>query len=119
MLRRRSAKYPDSTTWGDFTRAYFAERRPYIDKPTLLRFVHDAIASSKRFEFNAHALDDWLGKMVILSSKDDARTYPRLSALQARYPRANTHVFEEGGHHSVFLYPVAYIAALEVYLTTR
>jgi pimeloyl-ACP methyl ester carboxylesterase len=56
------------------------------------------------------------GRMLSLTSADDSFSYPRLAILQERYPRAETHVFEAGGHHTYLFFPEAYTEVLERFL---
>ena len=52
----------------------------------------------------------------MLGSRDDTAAFGSLGKLQARYPNATTHVFEEGGHHTFMFFPEAYTAALKTFL---
>ena len=114
LLRRRAKKYPKSSEWADFTRAYFRERLEVVDKKTVLRFVEDVARSDVPQRFDSH--DNWPGEILLLSTTDDPISSPRLDALKERYPRAHVEVLAEGGHHTVFLFPDAYLDALASFL---
>lgn len=66
--------------------------------------------------YKREIIQAWPGETVILNSKDDAATIEAVKELQARLPRARTHLFEEGGHHTLLLFPEAYTAALKGFL---
>ena len=62
------------------------------------------------------AFEAWPGRMLLLTSEDDALSYPRLGLLQERYPQAETFVFEAGGHHTYLFFPEAYTEVLQSFL---
>ena len=45
-------------------------------------------------------------------------SFPRVNGQQARYSNAETHVFEDGAHTTLMLYPDAYNAVLRGFLKT-
>ena len=61
-------------------------------------------------------MESWPGKILILGSRDDEAAVHSLEKLQARYPRASTHLFGQGGHHAFMFFPEAYAATLSAFL---
>jgi aminoacrylate hydrolase len=113
IFRRRSKAYPSTSEWADFTRAFFAERIAALDKAELVQFFESGIEAARDFKFEPQ---NWRGKTLLLSSQDDTTTLKRLNEMQARYPAAQTHIFERGGHHTLLLFPEIYHAALANFL---
>lgn len=113
MFRRRSKGYPSTSEWADFTRAFFAERIAALDKARLIQFFESGMETARAFQFDPQA---WRGQTLLLTSKDDAATFKRLSEMRARYPAAQTHIFEQGGHHTLLLFPKIYNSALANFL---
>ena len=109
IFRRRSKDYPSTSEWVDFTRALFAEKIAALTKADVVQFLKAGMETARSFHFDPQG---WREKTLLLSSKDDATTYKRLSEMQARYPAAQTHVFEQGGHHTVLLFPKTYNAMI-------
>lgn len=116
LFKRRSSRFPSTSEWAVFTRAFFAERIAALSKEDLLQFMQSGVEAARSFKFEPQALQNWHGRILLLSSKDDATTFPRLNEMQARYPAARTHVFEQGGHHTVLLFPEIYIATVARFL---
>lgn len=112
LFKKRSSRYPSNSEWADFTRAFFTERIATLKKEDLLLFVQSGVEAARSFQFDPQALQNWTGRILLMSSKDDATTFPRLNDMQARYPSAQTHVFEQGGHHTVLLFPKIYNAMI-------
>ena len=69
--------------------------------------------TARTFKFDPQS---WRGKTLLLMSKDDATTFKRLNEMQARFPAAQTHIFEQGGHHTVLLFPEIYSSTLAIFL---
>lgn len=113
LFRRRSKDYPSTSEWADFTRAFFAERIAALDKADVIQFFESGAEAARAFQLDPQR---WRGKTLLLSSKDDATTFKRLSEMQARYPAAQTHVFEQGGHHTLLLFPEDYNSTLTTFL---
>lgn len=116
IFTARSSRYPATSEWVHFTRAFFAERIATLEKTSLIRFFESGTEAARAFQFEPQALQNWPGKILLLSAKDDSTTFPRLNELQARYPTAQTHIFEQGGHHTVLLFPETYTSALTNFL---
>lgn len=113
IFRRRSKEYPPNSEWADFTRAFFAERIVTLNKADLIRFFESGVETARDFQFDSQS---WYGKTLLLSSKDDAITFKHLNEMQTRYPVAQTHVFEQGGHHTLLLFPDIYRFTIEKFL---
>jgi pimeloyl-ACP methyl ester carboxylesterase len=107
---------PPSSKWIEFHNAYFREASSRITKTMFVRFLEGSIAVRRGFVFEPEVLESWAGEILILASKDDQAAYASLGKLQARYPRAQTHLFEEGGHHTFMFFPEAYIAVLREFV---
>ena len=60
----------------------------------------------------------WTGRVpsAAVTSRNDRLSFPRLAELQARYPSAQTHIFEEGAHTTLMLFPDLYNAELKRFL---
>lgn len=113
IFRRRSKDYPSTSEWTDFTRAFFAERIGTLDKADLVQFFESGMETARTFQFDSQS---WRGKTLLLSSKDDATTFKRLNKMQARYPATQMHIFEQGGHHTLLLFPETYNSTLTNFL---
>lgn len=116
LFKNRSSHYPSSSEWADFTRAIFAERIASLEKEDLLLFIRSGVEVARAFQFEPQALRTWSGRILLISSKDDVTTFPQLGEMQMRYPSAQTHVFELGGHHTVLLFPDAYNSIIANFL---
>ena len=97
---------------------YFREASSRISKTMFVRFLEGSMEVRRRFVFKPEVLESWAGETLILASKDDQAAFASLGKLQARYPRAQTHLFEEGGHHTFMFFPEAYTAVLKEFVDT-
>jgi pimeloyl-ACP methyl ester carboxylesterase len=113
IFRRRSKNYPSTSEWAGLTRAFFAERIATLDKADLIQFFESGMETAREFKLEPQ---NWSGQTLLLSSKDDTTTFKRLSEMQARYPAAQSHVFEQGGHHTLLLFPEIYNSTLTNFL---
>lgn len=113
---RRGWKYPPSSEWVAFRRAYLREMGQLLDKEMFLRFMEEGAAAHRGFTFNPEIVRDFPGKMLILSSRGDEWTARQDQELRDRYPYARTHIFEEGGHHTFMLFPEIYNRVLGDFL---
>jgi aminoacrylate hydrolase len=116
VLRMTAGDIPASSTWIEFHNAYFREASSRITKTMFVRFLEGSMEVRRRFVFKPQVLESWAGETLILASKDDQAAYASLGKLQARYPRAQTHLFEEGGHHTFMFFPEAYTAVLKEFM---
>jgi len=112
LLQRTAGHIPPSSKWIEFHNAYFAEATRDVTKRMILGFLQSSLHWHRDFVFKPEIVQSWPGEMLILASEDDELTMASLAQVQARYPRARTHLFPEGGHHTFILYPEAYTAAL-------
>jgi pimeloyl-ACP methyl ester carboxylesterase len=113
LLRMTGGDVPSSSKWIEFHNAYFREASSRITKTMFVRFLEGSMEVRGCFVFKPDVLESWAGETLILASKDDQAAYASLGKLRARYPRAQTHLFEEGGHHTFMFFPEAYTAVLE------
>jgi pimeloyl-ACP methyl ester carboxylesterase len=105
-----------SSKWIGFHNAYFQEASSRITRTMFVRFLEGSMEVRGHFVFKPEVLESWAGETLILASKDDQAAYASLGKLQARYPRAQTHLFEEGGHHTFMFFPEAYTAVLKEFV---
>ena len=104
-LHRRRRLLPYDSPWTGFATAYMRELSGPVDKKVLSRFLDQTIESTQTFRHDPSALAAWPGRILILTSKDDRTSFPRLNELTERYPSAEVHVFDVGGHLTVLLFP--------------
>ncbi|RPH55237.1 MAG: alpha/beta hydrolase [Chloroflexi bacterium] len=116
LLHKTSGNVPASSAWKAFHDAYFRESSAAISKDLLVRFLENGL--ELRRDYRYQPLTDWPGRMLILSSRDDAVTLPSLEKLRERHPNAQVHLFNEGGHHTFMLYPETYTTVLTNFLIT-
>ena len=116
LMRMTAGDVPPSSKWVEFHNAYFCEASSRITKTMFVRFLGSSVEVRRRFAFKPEALESWAGETLILASRDDQAAFASLGKLQARYPRAQTHLFEEGGHHTFMFFPEAYTAVLKEFV---
>ncbi len=119
LMRRTAGHAPPSSKWIEFHNAFFREAASRVNKTMFVRFLEGAMETRRSFVFKPEVLESWPGETLILSSKDDKAAFASLGKLQAGYPRAQTHLFEEGGHHTFMFFPEAYTAALKEFVDRR
>ncbi|NLG51263.1 MAG: alpha/beta hydrolase [Chloroflexi bacterium] len=108
--------FPEASAWRAFAQAYFQEMASHLTKEAMVRFYETQADMASRFAFDSHKLADWPGEMLLIASQDDQTTISNRDALLARYPRARTHAFEQGGHHPLLLFPQDYARVLSSFL---
>jgi pimeloyl-ACP methyl ester carboxylesterase len=116
VLRQTTGAIPPTSTWIEFHNAYFQEAGMRFTKEMFLRFLQGSAEARRRFVFKPDGLESWPGQVLLLASKDDEMAIRSLEKLQARYPRAKMHLFEQGGHHTFMFFPEDYTAVLSVFL---
>ena len=116
VFKKRSSRYPFASEWADFTREFFAERIATLKKDELVQIIQSGVEAARSFKFDPQALQNWNGRILLLTSKDDTTTFPRLGEMKARYPAAQTHIFEQGGHHTLLLFPETYNSTLKNFM---
>jgi len=116
VMKMTAGNVPPSSHWIEFHNAYFREASSRITKTMFVRFLEGSMEVRRRFAFKPEVLETWAGETLILASKDDQAAFASLEKLQARYPTAQTHLFEEGGHHTFMFFPEAYIAVLNEFV---
>lgn len=112
LLQKTSGNVPASSAWKAFHNAYFRESSAAITKDLLIRFLQNGLELRRDYRYQPLPAS-WPGRIQILSSRDDAVTLPSLEKLIERYPGAQVHLFNEGGHHTFMLYPELYTASLK------
>ena len=116
LMKRTAGNAPPSSEWVAFHNAYFREASSRIEKEMFVGFIQGSLDMRRSFVFKPETLETWPGEVLVLSSKDDPLSIHSLDELKARYPRARTHVFEEGGHHTFMFFPETFTAALKTFL---
>jgi aminoacrylate hydrolase len=116
LMRMTAGDVPLSSTWVEFHNAFFREASSRITRTMFVRFLEGSMEVRGHFMFRPQVLESWAGETLILASKDDQAAYASLGKLQARYPRAQTHLFEEGGHHTFMFFPEVYTAVLKEFV---
>jgi pimeloyl-ACP methyl ester carboxylesterase len=119
LARETGGTPPADSRWQAFHEAYFREQATRLEKEMFLRFMELGMETRRNFIFDPDDVQAWPGRMLILTSEDDDFSYPRLAILQERYPRAETHVFEAGGHHTYIFFPEAYTEVLDRFLAGK
>jgi len=119
LVRETGGTPPADNQWAAFHQAYFQEQAAKLNKEMFLRFMKLGMETRRNFIFGLDDLQAWPGRMLILTSEDDDFSYPRLAMLQKRYPRAESHVFEAGGHHTCIYFPEVYAEVLGRFLAGR
>lgn len=113
LMKNTSKDYPESD-WREFTRAFVTEAARRSTKDAFQGWMQGSIDLLEEYEFTA-----WNGPTLLVSSEDDDTSRPALEELKERYPQAEVHVFEDGGHHTLFLRPEAYTEVLQAFLVDR
>lgn len=116
LLKRAAGHYPPTSQRVAFARAYMQEISANIRREMIVRFFEEGLETHRTFVYKRKVIQAWPGETLILSSQDDAVTGDAVKELQARFPGARTHLFEEGGHRTLLLFPEAYTAALKGFL---
>ncbi|MBN1312439.1 MAG: alpha/beta hydrolase [Anaerolineae bacterium] len=116
LLKRTSGTLPVSSEWRQFHDAYFRESSAAITKDMVISFLQNGLELRREYQYKPEAFAGWAGRVLLLNSQDDTVTMGNLDRLRQRFPEADVHIFEEGGHHTFMLYPEAYTAILEDFL---
>jgi lipase len=116
LLKQTTGHVPPSSRWIEFHNAYFREAGARFSKEMLLRFLQSGIELRQRFVFDPEVVASWPGRVLLLASRDDEMAVASLERLEALYPQAETHLFDEGGHHTFMFFPEAYTDALSAFL---
>jgi pimeloyl-ACP methyl ester carboxylesterase len=107
---------PQGSEWADFEAAYFAEVGSQVTREMMVGFLKGGARSRAAFVARPEVVQAWGGRVLILTSRDDALSFTSLEALQAYYPQTVAHVFDRGGHHTLFFFPEEYVQVLDGYL---
>ncbi len=105
--------YPQSE-WLAFTRAFVHESARGFTKRALLAWMKASLDVLKNY-----TVRPWDDPLLIMTSRDDILSYGKAGALKERYPQADVHVFERGGHHTVFLFPREYADTITGFLDSH
>ena len=116
LLQAAINQFPPSSPWAEFAGAYINSLAPRLSKKLLTQYYADGARWHREFSFDAQRLAAWPGRVLIMQSADDMWAKTNVEALAARYPGAQTHLFEQGGHHTILLFPEVYNAALKSFL---
>ncbi|MBN2115766.1 MAG: alpha/beta hydrolase [Anaerolineales bacterium] len=113
---RKHWEYPSGSEWVAFRNAYLHEAGQLLDKEIFCRFMEEGAKAHLGFKFDSKLVQNFHGEILLLFSRSDEWTAAQEKELRIRYPRAHSHIFEEGGHHTVLLFPEAYNHILEKFL---
>lgn len=116
ILRATTGQVPPSSDWVEFHHAFFREASARMDKDMVMRFLEEGLETRRSFIARPEVLDAWPGEVLILSSRDDDNTTASVNKLQRQFPRARTHLFEQGGHHTFLFFAEAYTNVLKTFL---
>lgn len=58
----------------------------------------------------------WPGQGLIMQTVNDGICYSKRQVLYDRFPRARRHIFAEGGHDTLLLFPDEMVAQIEGFL---
>lgn len=111
-MKRTAGDLPSTSARIVFHNAYFKEAVSALTKGIFLGFLQTGAEVQRRFINKPEVLNSWPGETLILGSQDDQLAIRSLEEIQARFPRARTHLLPERGHHSFMLFPEAYTGAL-------
>lgn len=91
------------TPWQAWFRAYFKELKSKLTKPLILTHIDLMMDFVRNYSFNPDDLTSWNGRLLITVARDDV-VFQYFDGLNAIYPFAEIHIFEEGlGAHSIAL----------------
>lgn len=107
---------PASSKWVEFRDAYLRDTGSLITKRIFLKFMEEGARAHRDFIFDPSVVQRFAGRILILSSKGDSWTAEQAHELKECYPGANVHIFEEGGHHTVLLFPEEYNRVIKAFL---
>jgi len=118
MMVKKTWVFPASSKWLEFRQAYLREvyLSGDLDKEMFIQLLEEGIKALRDFVFKPEVLQSWPGKILILGTKDEKWEMVSVEDLKSRYPRAKTHIFEQGGHHTVFLFPEEYTSVIRDFL---
>jgi pimeloyl-ACP methyl ester carboxylesterase len=119
VVRQTSGKPPADSDWVAFHNAYYREQAARLSKELFVSFMKLGLDTRRDFNFKPEVIAAWPGRMLLLTSEDDSFSYPLLETVQERYPQAQSHVFETGGHHTYLFYPEAYTAVVGGFLLSE
>ena len=112
VKRQTTGVIPENSQWAAFEAAYFREIGSQVTKAMFVNFLSDAAATRRDFVAKPEVIQAWPGTVIVLTSEDDAFSFNSLEEIQNYYPRVQSHVFPEGGHHTLFLFPEQFTEAL-------
>ena len=115
-LIKKTWVFPISSKWLAFRQAYLREMSLNINKDMFIHFIEGGIKTLRNFVFKPEVLQSWPGEILILGSKGEKWGMVSVEELKARYPKAKTHIFEQGGHHTIFLFPEEYTSVIRDFL---
>ena len=116
VKRQTTGQIPENSQWTAFEAAYFRETNSGVTKDMFVSFLAEAAVLRRDFIPKASVIEPWPGAVLILTSQDDDYSFNSLDELSAYYPRVQSHVFLEGGHHTLFFFPEQYTKALQDFL---
>jgi pimeloyl-ACP methyl ester carboxylesterase len=116
ILRKTTGPHPSSSQWVAFHDAYFQEGASEIRKGMIVHFLRTALEMRRSLRFDPERLRSWSGRVLVLSSKDDLLSIESVEKHQQHYVNVQTHIFEQGGHHTFMFFPERYTDVLKGFL---
>jgi pimeloyl-ACP methyl ester carboxylesterase len=112
IKKQTTGAVPESSEWVSFEAAYFREIGAEVTKSMFVDFLADAAETRRNLVAKPEIVQAWPGSVFVLTSEDDSFSFNSLEQLEDYYPRVDSYVFPEGGHHALFFYPKQYTEAL-------
>lgn len=110
-LRARSLRGHRNTPWSATARYLVEDAAKRITKDRFISWMEGTLASLETFHDRPYD-----GPVLLLASRDDPIGRPVIGRLESRYRDVETHLFDRGGHHTLFLFPDEYTSALNGFL---
>jgi len=118
VKKQTTGQVPESSEWISFEAAYYREVNTQVTKDMFVSFLTDAAETRREFVTKPEIVQAWPGTVFVLTSEDDSFSFQGLEAIQDHYSRVQSHVFPEGGHHTLFFYPEEYTEVLQEFLNS-
>jgi pimeloyl-ACP methyl ester carboxylesterase len=118
LLKRVGGAYPEHAPWLDYARAFVQETTLQIERDMLIGFFEGGIQALSAYPYQAQVFENWPGEALLLTSVDDNVTHQHLPALKKMFPHAQVTSLPEGGHHTLLLFPDAYVAAVRDFIAS-
>ena len=119
VKKQTTGQVPENSDWISFEAAYYREVNAQVTKEMFVSFLADAAETRSSFTAKPEIIQSWPGTVFVLTSEDDSFSFASLEEIQDHYPRVQSYVFPEGGHHTLFFYPEQYTEAIQGFLDSE